>query len=167
MAWTRPRITRFSTRARWWLAMVTAAAAAFCAGFIIVPIAEAENLAIGHWLRLAYRPGCHQIPERCLDLGSGALAVCARCAGLYLGGLFGLTLSTASARCYRIQPRWLAIVLIPSAIDFAAGILGLPSLPNWIRFGFAVPLGALCGLFVTIGIADTVDRGRIGSDPPT
>lgn len=149
-------------RARWWLALVTLAAAVFCVGFILVPYAESQGLGFGRLLRMAYRPGCHQMPQRCLDLGSGPLAVCARCAGLYVGGLVGVAISAASGRCLRFQPRWLAIALIPSVIDFSAGIVGLPSLSNWMRFGISLPVGVLSGLLLSIGIADTVDRGRLG-----
>jgi hypothetical protein len=54
--------------------------------------------------------------------------------------------------------------MIPSAIDFTAGVVGLPSLSNWMRFGISVPVGVLCGVFLAVGVADTVDRGRLGPD---
>ena len=166
MRWELPTITCMNARARWWLAVVTAAAGAFCAGFVLVPYLEYQDVGVGGLLRLAYRTGCHQIPQRCLDLGFGSMAVCARCAGLYAGGLTGLVVSAASSRYLRVQPRWLVIAVIPSAIDFAAGVLGLPHLPNWPRFAIATPVGFLCAVFLVIGIVDTVERGRIGGRRP-
>jgi hypothetical protein len=40
------------------------------------------------------------------------------------------------------------VVAAPTAIDFVAGQLGLPSLGNWMRFAVALPLGLLAGLYL-------------------
>jgi len=78
---------RLDPRARRWLAAVTLAATAYCAGIVLAPWLEHRGSAAGSWLRLAFAPTCHQQPDRCLDLGGGRLAVCARCSGLYAGGV--------------------------------------------------------------------------------
>jgi uncharacterized membrane protein len=158
----RPKTIQPSRTARKWLWLTAGLAAVFCAGILLAPYLETHGARFGSLLRLAYRPGCHQQGERCLDLGFGLLAVCARCTGLYVGGLIGLVCAAATRRAPRPRPRWLLVAIVVNLMDVAAGIVGLSGLPNWPRFAIALPLGLLCGLFLAVGIVDTVDRGRIG-----
>jgi uncharacterized membrane protein len=146
--------------ARPWLAGATLAAGLFCAAIALIPVAESAGLGLASLGRLALRPGCHQIPERCLDLGAGVLPVCARCAGLYAGGLLGLLVSTVGGRRSRPGWRWLAAAVAPSAVDFAFGLVGLPDLPNWPRFALAVVPGLLLGLLLADAICSTVELNR-------
>jgi uncharacterized membrane protein len=129
-------------------AIVTGFALAWTAGVVVVPWLASQGSVVAPWLRLVYKPGCHQIPERCLDLGFGPIAVCARCMGLYIGGCLGLVWTTLRNRSSRPRPVWLAVVAAPTVIDFAAGQIGLPSLDNWPRFALAVPLGLFAGLYL-------------------
>jgi len=117
-------------------------------GTVLAPWLAAHDSMLGGWLRLLYRPGCHQISDRCLDLGFGPLAVCARCLGLYVGGSLGLLWTTLRNRPSRPRPFWLLVFAIPTILDFAAGQLGLPNLGNWTRFAVALPLGLLAGLYL-------------------
>ena len=128
-------------------AIITTIVVIWTAGVVLAPWLIAHDAVIGHWLRWLYRPGCHQIADRCLDLGFGPMAVCARCFGLYLGGTLALLWTTLRNRSGRPRPIWLAVVAVPTVIDFAAGQLGLPSMGNWARFGTALPLGLVAGLF--------------------
>lgn len=152
--------TTVDTRARWWLAGLLAAALLFCAGAVLAPVAARELGPPGALLRLAYRPACHQIPARCLNLGWGPLAVCARCTGLYLGATAALLGVAVAARTVRPSWPWLVAAALPTAVDFAAGVVGLPSLANWPRFAVALPLGALCGLYVADAVVDIASRRR-------
>jgi uncharacterized membrane protein len=144
------------------LGLVTALAGMWTAGVVLAPWLTAHDSVFGGWLRLLYRPGCHQIADRCLDLGFGPMAVCSRCAGLYLGGALALLWTTAWNRASRPRPRWLAVVAVPTILDFAAGQLGLPSLGNWSRFIVALPLGFLAGLFLGDALLEIV---RMNSQP--
>jgi uncharacterized membrane protein len=144
------------------LGLATALAALWTAGVVLAPWLTAHGSVLGGWLRLLYRPGCHQITDRCLDLGFGPIAVCARCAGLYLGGTLALVWTTVRNRPFRPRPVWLAVVVAPTVLDFAAGQIGLPSLGNWTRFAFALPLGLLAGLYLGDALIETV---RVNSAP--
>ena len=148
------------------LAIATSLALAWTGGAVLAPWLAAQGSFLAPWLRLIYRPGCHQIAERCLDLGFGPMAVCARCAGLYLGGSLGLLWTTLRGRSSRPRPLWLAVVAAPTVLDFAAGQLGLPSLGSWERFALALPLGLLAGLFlgdalITIAAANSGPEASI------
>jgi uncharacterized membrane protein len=145
------------------LGAATLAALLFCIGFVAAPAATASSWS-GRLLRLAYRPMCHQELLRCLDLGWGPLAVCARCAGLYLGGALGLALTLAVGRSLRPPPIWLAAAVAPTVIDFGLGLTGLPSLDNWPRFALALPPGLVAGLFVADAIR-SLANGNMEHDP--
>jgi len=135
-------------RARLILAIVTVAVGIGCAVVILIPVAEQGGSIGASWLRLALDPACHQITERCLDLGAGPLPVCARCAGLYAGGFAGLLITLVSGRRFQPRFRWLLAAAIPSVIDFVLGLVQLPTLSNWPRFGFALLPGLLAGLLL-------------------
>jgi len=137
-------------------------AALWTSGVVVAPWLAAHGSVLGGWLRLLYRPGCHQISDRCLDLGFGPMAVCARCAGLYLGGTVALSWSALRNRSWRPRPFWLAVVAAPTVLDFAAGQLGLPSLDNWPRFALALPLGLLAGLFLGDALFEIVRINTTG-----
>lgn len=139
-------------------ALVTFFALVWTAGVVVAPWLASQDSVLAPWLRLVYRPGCHQIPERCLDLGFGPMAVCARCMGLYVGGCLGLMWTTLRNRSARPRPVWLAVVAAPTVLDFVAGQIGLPSLGNWARFALAVPLGLLAGLYLGDALLEIVRK---------
>ena len=152
------------------LAAVTLLALAWTAGAVLVPWLAAHGSWSAPWLKLVYRPGCHQIAGRCLDLGFGAMAVCSRCFGLYVGGCLGLLWTTLRNRSSRPRPVWLAVLAVPTVLDFAAGQLGLPSLGNWPRMAVAAPLGFVAALFlgdalITISEANPSPGPDCGPDP--
>jgi uncharacterized membrane protein len=149
---------RFDRRARGWLVAIALAAATYSAGFVVAPWLESRGLAIGSWLRLAYGPTCHQMSDRCLDLGAGPLAVCARCTGLYAGGLAGLLFSGVSGIRMRPPLLLLVVALAPSAADFVLALTGLPSLPNWPRFLVAILPGTVLGLLLADAVGDIIAR---------
>lgn len=155
---------RFEATTRWWLALVTVLAGLYTGGTVVAPWLASHGLVAGSWLRLAYSPACHQQPDRCLDLGNGPLAVCARCAGLYAGGV--LALAAAAVTGIRSHPtlRLLVITAVPTVVDFGAALVGLPSLPSWPRFAVALTPGIVLGLLLADGIADVV--AHVGRPEP-
>ena len=62
----------------------------FAGGSYVVPLLEPSLPRLAGALDLIYAPVCHQLPERSISVGQGVQAVCARCSGLYLGGVSGL-----------------------------------------------------------------------------
>jgi uncharacterized membrane protein len=155
-------MTRIPPRSRLFVGIAALGAGLFCLAVALIPVAESRGVAIAPWLRLALRPACHQIGDRCLDLGSGPLAVCARCFGLYIGGFIGPLAVAACGLVVRPSWRILAISATPSVIDFVAGQLGLPSLTNWPRFAVATLPGLLLGLL----LADAISTAAPGAKEP-
>ena len=160
-------MTIADARTRMWMAAVLAAGVIFLGGAVAAPIAVSSDWTTGPWLGLLYAPTCHQIPERCLDLGAGPMAVCARCAGLYVGALLGVAVSMLLSRPTPPKLRWLIATALPSLVDFALGFIGLPDLPNWPRFAVATAPGLVLGLLLGGAIAEigrTTRRTRGGAN---
>jgi uncharacterized membrane protein len=140
-------------------------ACAFLAGTLLAPWLEARGATgVGARLRAIYAPVCHQRGERSVAIEGRPQAVCARCAGLYLGGASGLGAAAflALGSRPRLRPRgsWLACALAPLAIDVALGWLGAHGLPNLPRVALAWPAGFVAGLLLALALGDLV------ADPP-
>ena len=149
------RTSRGMRRPRLAVLATTLLAAIFTAGTVAVPLLETAGNSAAGLLWLCYAPFCHQSPARSLTIGAGTQAVCARCSGLYLGGLAGLLaggLLVGAGR--RPRPLWLGVLLVPTVVDALLAFAGLPSLPNLPRLLVALPLGFLAGLFLAGAIAD-------------
>ena len=100
---------------------------------------------------------CHQRPERSFFIDGQQLPVCARCTGLYVSAVMGLTawLMLKAARRWRpipIDPRRAARVLVvaavPTGLSLATGLLGVWDGVNLTRALLALPLGAAAGAIV-------------------
>ena len=118
--------------ARHWINLsVSALAAAWCVTVTSPPLLEARGL----WgeaavVRLAFDPVCHQIASRSIHLAGSPMAVCARCAGLYFGGLAGCLAVCALAllRTGAASPpgRWVLITAAaPSVVEWGLELAGL------------------------------------------
>lgn len=133
------------------------------AGALAAPWLAAGSEIAGAVVHLLYRPLCHQLPERCPDLGHGPVALCARCIGLYAGGLAGLAIALLG-RAWRPTFTALLLVAAPSIVDFGLGLVGLPSLPNLPRLLLALPLGAAVGSALAVATVDAF--GASGNRSP-
>ena len=103
------------------------------------------------WLRLmkiGQRLGCHQIPERSFFFRGYQFPLCARCTGIFLGGLIGII-------CFFIfpVPWWICLLMVVSmVIDGGLQFVNLLKSDNFRRVttgliaGFG--LGYLCASFV-------------------
>ncbi len=130
------------------------AALLFFAGTLAVPLLESAGFGWARVTRLCYAPLCHQRAERSLEVGRSTQAVCARCCGLYLGGVVGLLAGAGPLLGRLPRPRWLGFWAIPTLIDALLALAGLPNLANVPRLLLAVPLGVVAGLSLATAIAD-------------
>ncbi len=142
------------SRARPALVAVAFMAALFAGGTFVAPVLDGAGVRWGKLLRLVYAPACHQLPHRSLSIGGGPQAVCARCAGLYLGGAAGLVAGALLLYRSGRGPRalWLGVAVAPLIVEWALPRLGLPGLANVPRLLLALPAGTLAGLFLAEGV---------------
>lgn len=109
----------------------------------------------GAFVHHAFAAVCHQLPERSPHLAGGPIALCHRCSGIVAGLLLGLVLGPllgavrlAETR-HRPQGRWLVAALVPTALDWGVGALGL-----WSNTPFSRTLtGAVFGLAAGVILA--------------
>ena len=100
------------------------------AGIVSAPLLRAEggDSTLLSLLARAYGSVCHQLDDRSFHLAGHPLAVCSRCFGIYVGYLAGLIVYpfTRSLSQTEFPHRsWLIVALVPVAIDFAGGFLGI------------------------------------------
>jgi uncharacterized membrane protein len=135
-----------------------AGALAVLVGAVLPPIVEAASGRPAAWMRLLYAPVCHQVPERCLTIAGSALAVCARCTGLYLGGTLGLAAAAALVvgRARAVRRPWLVLLVLPTLADGLLAVVGLSPLAEVARLIVAVPAGFAAGLLLAEGVFDLV-----------
>jgi uncharacterized membrane protein len=159
-------------RARWGVLATAFLALLFLGGSYAVPWLETVDAGWGGSLRQLYAPVCHQLPARSQAVGDGHQAVCARCTGLYLGGIAGLVVAAGLVvgRGRRIRPIWLALAVAPTLADALLPWVGFPGLPNHPRLVLAIPAGFAAGVFLAVGLADLLasdGRGASSKRKPT
>ena len=100
---------------------------------------------------------CHQQAERSFAVGGHALAVCARCTGIYAGFaacalayplVRGLRRTDAPAR------KWLALAFVPTAVDFALNVTGLWANTHASRALTGAIAGAGAAFFALPGLVE-------------
>lgn len=124
----------------------------------LAPLAEAYNfhrLADSLYKFFGYL--CHQMSERSFHYHEHALAVCARCFGVYCGLLFGASAYPLMRRIEETAalPRfWLLLAMVPIAIDWLLGIFGIWANTHFSRFVTGAILGAACAVFIIPAIVE-------------
>lgn len=125
----------------------------YLAGTYAAPWLIAGDHELGHWLHWSYSPVCHQEPERSMTLAGEPQAVCARCGGLYIGGILGLVTALALVVGRRRVPAWTFFALCaPTFVDAVLPWFGLPQLDRLGRLLLAIPAGAIAGTFMAMGL---------------
>lgn len=107
---------------------------------------------------------CHQLPERSFHLADAPLAVCARCLGLYIGGVAGLlaggrvgSLSLASSQVTaRAARAAVAVSALPTVATLLAEWFAAWPVGNATRFAAALPLGAAAAFVIANALAHDV-----------
>jgi uncharacterized membrane protein len=116
--------------------------AAILAAIAVAPLAASAARPEGWFLYEAFRPLCHQDPQRSWHLQGFPWAVCARCLGVYSGlllaAVFGL----------RLPAKALAVALGLLGASWVAEFTGLGAPSGGIRFGTGLLLG--CGIAAVV-----------------
>ncbi len=112
-------------------------------------------------LYAVFAPLCHQDPGRCFNLAGYPMAVCGRCAGIYLGFVIGV-LSYPLVRGFsRPFPPALGTFLLaslPVALDGASNVIGFWTSPIGVRFVTGVLWGAVLPAYFIAGLHDLAMR---------
>ena len=131
---------------------LTALAAIWCALILVPPwLGATGHRGAEAAVRIFFSAVCHQIPARSLAIGGEPLAVCARCAGIYLGFLAGCLVAMAMP----LAPRRPAA---PRRADLGRAPLLLASLPSVLEY-----LAEWSGLLTNAPLARALAGALFGS----
>jgi uncharacterized membrane protein len=100
---------------------------------------------------------CHQIPERSFHLEHHALAVCARCTGIYAGFALSILCYPFVRSLRRVDTParlWLLLACVPMALDVGLDFFGLWTNTHFSRLATGAIFGAICALFIVPGFLD-------------
>jgi uncharacterized membrane protein len=121
----------------------------------IVVLAASPPFLPASWrpvLYAAFSPACHQLPTRSPHVDGIALAVCDRCAGIYLGlvaGVVAVALLRSVWRGLGAAGRYVLLgALLPLGIDWIAGWIGLWQGTPFTRAGTGFLFGTVAASFV-------------------
>jgi len=100
------------------------------------------NGASMRW-RLAFRALCHGIPQRCLDLWSVPMPICARCTAIYVGLIAGVALFLVLPKIQaHTARRILGVAAVPMLIDGLTQLAMLRESTNLLRIETGLIAGA-------------------------
>ena len=116
-------------------------------GFLLPTITSTNNSLSSFVLSRIYSNVCHQESAKCILIGSSAMLVCARCAGIYLGALVAGLLSSLLI-LPSISRRVLILSLIPIAIDVFFTFTGIYSYSQSLAFTTGLAFGGIVYLMV-------------------
>lgn len=150
-----------------WLAwgVVGLCASVFVGLILFAPLASAWR--VGGWSGAvvygAFGFVCHQMPERSFHIAGHALAVCARCFGIYAGFALGVLVYPLVRSVHRTDAparAWLLAATLPLAVDFMLGLLGLWDNTHLSRFTTGALVGAAAVFYVMPGASELCRRDR-------
>ena len=134
-------------------------------GLIFYPLLDSLGGSAG-WLSpfiyLFFKPICHQNLERCLYVAGVPLPVCARCLGVYLGGLSGLLcwgLIRGTDSCRVIKEGFIVMGLLPMFLDGLLNLGGFYTSPAWLRCATGFLSGATIAWVLAPGCASVLVPG--------
>lgn len=117
------------------------------------------------FVRHAYAPLCHQLPERTLLLQGLAMPICSRCAGIYAGLVLGV-LACIPRSWLGAMPRVVTVAAAAMALDVSTQALGLhaPWHPSRLATGLALGWSVTAWLVRTLR-EDATPRLNPGGSP--
>jgi uncharacterized membrane protein len=125
---------------------------------VLAPVLRAHgDVALAQIAYEVFRAACHQIPERSFHLEGYPMAVCARCTGLYVGGLLGVSVYPLVRPLTRVEMPWrgwLLLAALPTTVDFALGFFGVWENTHLSRFLTASLLGVVAAFYIVPGAVD-------------
>ncbi len=119
----------------------------WCTGFLIPIIISKLNPVLVFFLSDFYSRVCHQESLKCISIGEDHLLVCARCAGLYFGGLFA-GISSLFITVPVFTNRILLLSLLPLIADVIFTTLGVYSYSQPLSLATGILAGLIIYLFL-------------------
>ena len=133
---------------------------------VVPPLLAPEGRAV---VMHVFAPACHQLPGRSPTIGGVPIALCDRCAGIYLGGILGILIGgwgRVLRRHLPVAPRYVLLAsLVPLGLDWVGPILGLWPNGPWSRAATGLLFGGVAACVTTDRLLRAVGRAS-GADAP-
>lgn len=108
------------------------------------------------FIKRLYAPVCHQLTDRCLDMGHGHFLVCARCTGIYIGWTLGIGISLSGyVRKARLSSQWLLYAAVPIVLDIIFYHAGLYPYQKSVAFLTGFLTGGIISVFFSLNLETT------------
>jgi uncharacterized membrane protein len=117
---------------------------------------DSSNVFPGILLDRLYSLVCHQENAKSFFVAGQKLEVCARCTGIYTGGLI---FSIAALLIPALKPRsakGLILAIFPMAADVLLYSIGIYDYSIWVAFTTGLILGSAAILYIFTGIEDYI-----------
>jgi uncharacterized membrane protein len=126
--------------ARHWLLALTLLVSLFVMPIVLTPFLMSTGdpvlLKIGELLMFAYKPTCHQLPERSFFIFGHQMTVCSRCFAIYAAFLAGcIVFPLVRTRLKIWDIKYFVLLCVPLGIDGVAQLFGV-ALPRAIGAGW-------------------------------
>lgn len=126
-----------------------------CACLVVLSLPLLQHLVacpafdlIEHVLRLQ----CHHLPERCWIVAGAPMAVCSRCAGIYLGIGFAMALSPPHPRRFRpllaVAVVGAVVLSIEVALEMGGVLSPVHAVRSLVGFALAYPASRIVALWL-------------------
>ena len=137
--------------------------AAWCGGILIAPALAGRFPLLSHALYAFYAPICHQLDVRSFHLFGASFAVCIRCSSIYftfLLSLLALPLFRRVASLTYPSTKWVALAMVPMAVDVFLDVAGLHTSSALTREITGVLFGAILPLYLVPPLLEGVSQLR-------
>ena len=100
-------------------------------------------------LKPTYHLVCHQQADKLINIAGVTTLLCARCTGIYIGGLFGAIFLLIKLKPMRLPTKYLLYSSVPMFIDVGMVIAGVYGYSKPISFSTGVLLGSVGIVYLT------------------
>ncbi len=100
-------------------------------------------------LKPTYHLVCHQQADKLINIAGVTTLLCARCTGIYIGGLFGAIFFLIKLKPMRLPTKYLLYSSVPMFIDVGMVIAGVYGYSKPISFSTGVLLGSVGIVYLT------------------
>jgi uncharacterized membrane protein len=119
----------------------------WCIGFLLPIFYSVQNPVVFFFVKNIYASVCHQVNSKCITIGSGQMFVCARCAGIYFGGLTAVVLSLVLFTPF-IGNRFLFLSVLPLLTDVFFTTIKIYNYSQILAFSTGILFGIVLSLVI-------------------
>ena len=118
----------------------------------------------GIFIDKVYSLVCHQNADKSFFISGEKLEVCARCTGIYTGGLIFSIIAIMMPGIRSGSKNLLLLSMIPIALDVFLYWVGIYDYSKWIAFSTGFVLGSVSILYIFKGIEEYFSELRMDSN---